>query len=47
MLWTRIKQFFCKHDYERVPLAGLLVVDGWFHPVYILRCKKCGKERRV
>lgn len=47
MLMKKIKQLFCKHDYEKVALPGFLVVDGWFQQVYILRCKKCGKERKA
>lgn len=39
MLWTRIKQFFCKHDYEAVCFEEV----GGRCVLFAPRCKKCGK----
>ena len=38
----KIKQFFCKHDFEEIGLKAFRNIDGWLVPVSIFKCKKCG-----
>lgn len=41
MILMKIKQFFCKHNYE---VVGLEEIHGTC-TVFVERCKKCGKIR--
>lgn len=42
-----LKKVFCQHEYELETLHGYRVVDGWLVPIMQLRCKKCGKIKKV
>lgn len=44
-LKTRMRQLFCRHEYEEKTLNGFRVVDGWFRRVTVLECRKCGKMK--
>ena len=44
MLFKRIKQIFCNHDFEKRPIGGFMVVDGWLQQAFVMECKKCGKK---
>ena len=42
-IFKRIKQFFCKHDFEKKRIIGYKIENGWLLTPYKNRCKKCGK----
>lgn len=42
----KIKQFFCKHEFENAQICGYRRDKGWNHQVIFGQCKlckKCGK----
>ena len=46
----KIKQIFCKHEFETVQICGYRFEKGWSHPVVFGQCKKykkCGKIKQV
>ena len=41
---SRLRQMFCRHEYEPRMLHGFLVVDGWLERPEVLVCRRCGKR---
>ena len=43
MIWKKLKQLFCKHEWEELHLTDIEFWEQFIIPVSIIRCRKCGK----
>lgn len=47
MIWKKLKQLFCKHEWEELHLTDIEFWEQFIIPVSIIRCQKCGKIRKL